>query len=104
MFALGEESVKKNLKVGVGLMCRHCEARGELFNRIKAGEIGDILLLRAYRNAGPTGHAFTLPKPDGISDEWVRSGRYELVVAGETVAAQLTLEPLYDPSSARVKS
>ena len=30
MLALAEESVKKNLKVGVGLMCRHCEARGEL--------------------------------------------------------------------------
>ncbi|NJO53805.1 MAG: Gfo/Idh/MocA family oxidoreductase, partial [Bacteroidales bacterium] len=29
MFALGEESVKKNMKVGVGLMCRHCHARQE---------------------------------------------------------------------------
>ena len=46
---------KKNLKVGVGLMCRHCEARGELFNRIKDGEIGDLTLLRAYRMAGPIG-------------------------------------------------
>ncbi|MCA9093810.1 MAG: twin-arginine translocation signal domain-containing protein [Planctomycetaceae bacterium] len=64
MFALGEESVKKNLKVGIGLMCRHCAARGELFDRIQGGEIGDITLLRAYRNAGPTGHAFTLPKPE----------------------------------------
>ena len=27
MLALGEEAEKKNLKVGVGLMCRHCEAR-----------------------------------------------------------------------------
>ena len=27
MLALAEESMKKNLKVGVGLMCRHCEAR-----------------------------------------------------------------------------
>ena len=42
MLALGEEAKKKNLKVGVGLMCRHCEAREELFNRIKDGEIGDI--------------------------------------------------------------
>src|SRR6202007_175536 len=37
MLALGEESVKKNLKVGVGLMCRHCDARKELFDRIKNG-------------------------------------------------------------------
>src|SRR5690606_15537425 len=28
MFALGEEASQKNLKVGVGLMCRHCRARG----------------------------------------------------------------------------
>src|SRR5436309_695357 len=35
MLALGEEASKKNLKVGVGLMCRHCEAREELFKRIK---------------------------------------------------------------------
>src|SRR6185437_14806235 len=45
---LAEEAKKKNLKVGVGLMCRHCEARQELFNRIKDGEIGDLILLRAY--------------------------------------------------------
>ena len=68
MLALGEESVKKNLKVGVGLMCRHCEARGELFQRIKAGEIGDILTLRAYRMAGPTGSAFATKKPDDMSE------------------------------------
>jgi len=63
MFALGEESAKRNLKVGVGLMCRHCDARGELHERIQQGEIGDILELRAYRMAGPTGSAAVGPKP-----------------------------------------
>ena len=53
MLKLAEASVAKNLKVGVGLMCRHCAARQELHDRIKAGEIGDILLLRAYRMQGP---------------------------------------------------
>jgi predicted dehydrogenase len=52
MLKLGEESVKRNLKVGVGLMCRHCVVRGELFRRIKDGQIGDINLLRAYRMHG----------------------------------------------------
>ncbi len=61
MLALGKEAEKKNLKVAVGLMCRHCSARGELYERIQAGEIGEILLLRAYRQAGPTGSAFALP-------------------------------------------
>lgn len=68
MFKLGEESVKKNLKVGVGLMCRHCSARQELYERIQDGEIGDITLLRAYRMAGPTGSAAVGPKPENISE------------------------------------
>jgi predicted dehydrogenase len=68
MFTLGEKSVEKNLKVGVGLMCRHCVAREELFDRIKNGQIGDITLLRAYRVAGPTGHANVLPKPEDITE------------------------------------
>jgi predicted dehydrogenase len=63
MLALGEEAKKKNLKVGVGLMCRHCQARGELFDRIQNGQIGDLVLLRAYRMVGPTGSAFCDPKP-----------------------------------------
>ena len=71
MFALGEESVKKNLKVGVGLMCRHCVVRGELFKRIKDGQIGDITLLRAYREKGPEANCFTNRTPDGMTDlEW----------------------------------
>ncbi len=68
MLKLGEEAAAKNLKVGVGLMCRHCDARQELYNRIKDGEIGDITLLRAYRMVGPTGFAFAKPKPDNLSE------------------------------------
>jgi predicted dehydrogenase len=68
MLALAEAADRQNLKVGVGLMCRHCAARGELLNRIRQGEIGDIILLRAYRMAGPTATAFSGPKPDNISE------------------------------------
>jgi predicted dehydrogenase len=68
MLKLEEESKKKNLKVGVGLMCRHCAARRELFDRIKSGQMGELLLLRAYRQAGPTATAFTLPNPGKVSD------------------------------------
>ncbi len=68
MLALGEEAKKKNLKVGVGLMCRHCEAREELLHRIQDGQIGDIILLRAYRQTAPVGSALTGPKPDDISE------------------------------------
>lgn len=62
MLKLAEEASAKNLKCAVGLMCRHCAARRELYDRIKSGAIGDITLLRAYRQAGPTGSAFAKPR------------------------------------------
>jgi predicted dehydrogenase len=68
MLALAEDATKKNLKVGVGLMCRHCVARQELFNRIQDGAIGDITFLRAYRAAGPTGNADVKPMPAGANE------------------------------------
>ncbi len=68
MFQLGEEATKKNLKVAVGLMCRHCRARKELYDRIKDGAIGDVMMLRAYRMHGPVGFFNSTPKPEGISD------------------------------------
>ena len=68
MLALGEEAKAKNLKVGVGLMCRHCVARGELFDRIKMGELGDIITLRAYRVHGPAADCF-VPKNNGSLSE-----------------------------------
>ncbi|HMB06241.1 MAG TPA: Gfo/Idh/MocA family oxidoreductase [Isosphaeraceae bacterium] len=68
MLALGEEAKRKGLKVGVGLMGRHCEARQELYTRIKDGEIGDIVMLRAYRQTGPIGSALTPPRPDDIGE------------------------------------
>ena len=68
MLALGEESVAKGLKVGVGLMCRHCDARRELYDRIRDGALGELLLLRAYRVAGVVGSAFTGPKPADMAE------------------------------------
>ncbi len=60
--------MKKNLKVGVGLMIRHCRGRQQLLERIRAGEIGDILTMRAYRMSGPISTFLSQPKPDGISE------------------------------------
>ena len=52
MLKLAEEASAKNMKVGVGLMVRHCKGRQELNQRIRDGEIGDLILLRAYRMGG----------------------------------------------------
>ncbi|MEN6457499.1 MAG: Gfo/Idh/MocA family oxidoreductase [Thermoguttaceae bacterium] len=49
MLALGREASKKNLKTGVGLVIRHCRARQALHERIRDGQIGDIVALRTYR-------------------------------------------------------
>ncbi|MHC4536393.1 MAG: Gfo/Idh/MocA family protein [Planctomycetota bacterium] len=68
MFKLGKQATAKNLKVGVGLMSRHSRALQELAKRIHDGEIGDIILQRAYRMHGPIGFFSSLPKPPGISD------------------------------------
>ncbi len=66
MLALAKEADKKNLKVGVGLMVRHCRGRQELKKRIDAGEIGDIHTIRAYRMGG---RAATLgPNTSNLSD------------------------------------
>src|SRR3954452_8928329 len=66
MLKLGEASVQKNLKVGVGLMVRHCRARQALLERIEAGQIGDIVAMRAYRMGAGGGTA--PPKPQGITE------------------------------------
>ncbi|GIW85963.1 MAG: streptomycin biosynthesis protein StrI [Isosphaeraceae bacterium] len=68
MFALGEKAAEKNLKVGIGLMCRHCTARDELYRRIQDGQLGEIILMRAYRMHGPIGFFEAPPKPDDISE------------------------------------
>ena len=71
MLALGEEAKKKGLKVAVGLMCRHCDARQALHDRIQNGAIGEIILLRAYRQTGPVGSAFSGPKPEDLTElQW----------------------------------
>ena len=62
MLELNEEAKKKNIKVGVGLMVRHCKGRQALFERIKGGEIGDITSMRAYRIHPPVGSAFSEPR------------------------------------------
>ena len=68
LLKLAEEASARNLKVGVGLMSRHARPLQELQQRIGEGEIGDIILMRGYRMAGPVGSFRSLPKPAGMTD------------------------------------
>ena len=81
MLAINEEAKKKNLKVGVGLMTRHCRARQALFKRIKDGEIGDIVAMRSYRMHPPVASCFstsnkTMNPPDGKSELMFQIDRF----------------------------
>ncbi|MCL5776947.1 FAD-dependent oxidoreductase [Limibaculum sp. FT325] len=42
--------------------------------------------------------------PDGVTEDFVLSGRYELEIATERVPCRVTLAPLYDPKMERVKA
>src|SRR6476661_298420 len=68
LLKLGEEASAKNLKVAVGLMSRHARPLQELNKRITDGEIGDIVLMRGYRMAGPVGSAFSEKWPGKPSE------------------------------------
>ncbi len=58
------------------------------------------------------GYGYTIGRPigygyvrgaDGVSDDFLAGGDYELVVAMERTKANIHLEPLYDPANAKVK-
>jgi len=68
MLELNEEAKKKGIKVAVGLMCRHCKVRKELYNRVQDGEIGNIILARAYRMQAPIASCFSTRKPEGDNE------------------------------------
>lgn len=41
--------------------------------------------------------------PEGVSEEFIRSGAFELDVAGRRLSARASLTPMYDPGSQRVR-
>jgi sarcosine dehydrogenase len=59
------------------------------------------------------GYGYTIQKPigygyvrnlEGVTDDWLANGSYELVVASEVVKATLVLEPLIDPKMLKIKA
>jgi 4-methylaminobutanoate oxidase (formaldehyde-forming) len=69
---------------------------GALVGRISSGAYGHTL-----------GRAVGLgwvAQADGVTDAFVASGRWEIEIAGERVAARAQLAPPYDPKSLRVRA
>ncbi len=67
LLEINKKAKAKNLKVGVGLMCRHCVSRNALLERVNEGDIGEIQYLRSYRMQGPIASAFTRKNPGNDS-------------------------------------
>ena len=81
---------------GVVLLGRETILRnGEFAGYLTSGGFG-------YTIARPIGYGY-VRRAAGVSEDWLRQGAYELVVATERVPARLHLAPLYDPSAARVR-
>ncbi len=55
-----------------------------------------------YTVGHPIGYGY-LRNPGGVDDAWLGTGRYELVVANETVPADLHMRSLYDPKGERIR-
>ncbi|MGI9505109.1 MAG: GcvT family protein, partial [Geminicoccaceae bacterium] len=68
---------------------------GEVVGYLTSGGFG-------YTIGRPIGYGY-VRHGDGVTDGFLESGRYELVVAAETVPAVLHRTPLYDPGNRRVK-
>ena len=74
---LAAKADAKNLKVGVGLMCRHNEARQELFDRLQNGEAGDLIAFHGYREHGPVQPMDLHPgPPEGMSELFWQAKRF----------------------------
>lgn len=68
LLELNRQAEAKNLKVAVGLMSRHARNLQQLYQRVRDGDLGDILLMRAYRMHGPGGTAFSQRWPGTPSE------------------------------------
>ena len=70
---------------------------GVIVGHITSGMYGHTV--DASLGMGYVGH------PDGLCErDWVLAGTYEIEVAGERIAATVSLDPFYDPKSARVRT
>ena len=63
-----------------------------------------------YLTSGGFGHTIGrsigmgyIKHPDGLTEDYVLSGTYELEVATERVPAEVSLKPLYDPGGLRAR-
>ncbi len=72
-----------------------CLMNGELISENTHGSYAHVL-------GGAIGMCY-LKNSNGIDDEWIMSGNYEINVEGKLYPIKIHLEPPYDPKSRRVR-
>ena len=89
ILAAGEAAKKRNIKIAAGLQCRHSIARQMLIEKIRAGELGDIPLVRATRDCGRN----FLAKPPAGADlvAWQINNRVHVLWAGSGLMLELLI-------------
>jgi predicted dehydrogenase len=89
IIAAGEAAEKKNLKIGCGLMCRHSLSRQALIQKMRDGEMGQIILCRAIR-MGPFGQMAKKP-PQENEVLWQVKNRIHVFWTGGAVFQDFTI-------------
>lgn len=87
MYAAAEQSKAKNLKVAAGTQRRHEASYIETIKRIQGGEIGDIVMLRAYWvNQGPIWHK---PEPGRTAlERQIQNWYHYIWLSGDHICEQ----------------
>ena len=92
ILAAGQEAKKKNLKIAAGLQCRHSVARQALIEKIRAGELGDISLIRATRGFG--GNYLAKPPADIDHVAWQIRNRMHFLWASAGILLEMLIHQI----------
>jgi predicted dehydrogenase len=88
----GEAADKKGLKIAAGLMCRHSQARQQMIQRIRDGQMGQLMLIRAYRMGG---NARLGPRPKNRDElTWQIRHRVHFLWASGGLFSELTIHQI----------
>jgi len=92
ILAAGEEAKKRNLKIAAGLQCRHSVARQALIEKLRAGDLGDIPLVRATRDCGT--HFLAQPPAEADHVAWQIRNRVHFLWVSSGMLLELLIHQI----------
>ncbi|MGA2253267.1 MAG: gfo/Idh/MocA family oxidoreductase [Thermoguttaceae bacterium] len=88
----GQDAAKRNLKIALGLQCRHSVARQALIEKIRGGALGQIELVRATRGWGGS---FLAKPPAGIDHvAWQIDNRLHFLWASAGMLSEMLIHQI----------